>query len=146
MLDSEGMDAGRIHLLLVEDDTLDALNVQRAFRGVDAIESVTVAQDGVEAIHLLRSGTLPLRRLVILLDLRMPRMNGLEFLRALRDDPRLHWLPVVVLTTSADEEDRAQAYRMNVAGYFLKPVNLGAFKQAMSTFTDYWSKVTFPRA
>ncbi|HKA90900.1 MAG TPA: response regulator [Haliangiales bacterium] len=139
-------DDGRIHLLLVEDDLLDALNVQRAFRGVDAVESVTVAQDGVEAINLLRSGAFPLRRLVILIDLRMPRMNGLEFLREIRHDPKLHWLPVVVLTTSADEEDRAQAYRMNVAGYFLKPVNLGAFKQAMSTFTEYWSKVTFPRA
>ena len=133
-----------IHLLLVEDDTLDALNVQRVFRGLVAIASVTVAQDGVEGMEVLRSGSLPLHRLVILLDLRMPRMNGLEFLRVLRADPHLRAIPVVVLTTSADEGDREQAYRMNVAGYFLKPVNLSEFKQAMTTFTEYWSRVIFP--
>jgi CheY-like chemotaxis protein len=133
-----------IHLLLVEDDTLDALNVQRVFRGFGAIASVTVAQDGVEGIEVLRSGSLPLHRLVILLDLRMPRMNGLEFLRVLRADPHLRAIPVVVLTTSADEGDREQAYRMNVAGYFLKPVNLSEFRQAMTTFTEYWSRVIFP--
>ena len=76
---------------------------------------------------------------LILLDLNMPRMNGLEFLRELREDPDLRALTVVVLTTSSDERDKIEAYNLNVAGYILKPVTFSAFVEAMSALNKYWS-------
>jgi len=92
----------RIHLLLVEDDDLDVMNVHRALSQAPEIASITVARDGIEALRLLRAGELPLERLVILLDLRMPRMSGLDLLKELRSDPRLRRVPSVILTTSDD--------------------------------------------
>ncbi len=133
-------------ILLVEDDDLDAMNVKRAFRGEAAVESVTVAQDGVEALELLRSGRLALDRLVMLVDLRMPRMNGLELLRELRQHPRLSRIPVVILTTSADERDRAAAYELHAAGYLLKPLDGGSFRECMQRFAAYWSHMQHPPA
>jgi DNA-binding NarL/FixJ family response regulator len=76
---------------------------------------------------------------LILLDLNMPKMNGLEFLRAIREDPELRQLTVVVLTTSDDERDRIEAYNLNVAGYILKPVTFTAFVEAMATLNKYWT-------
>jgi len=74
----------------------------------------------------------------------MPRMNGIEFLRALRADPELGATTVVVLTTSNDERDRVDAYNLNVAGYILKPVTFQNFCDAMSTLNKYWSLVEMP--
>jgi CheY-like chemotaxis protein len=80
----------------------------------------------------------------VLLDLNMPKMNGIEFLRELRNDPDLRLTPVVVLTTSDDERDRVDAYNLNVAGYILKPVTLMNFVEAMATLNKYWSLVEMP--
>lgn len=127
------------HILHVEDDDLDALNVQRMLRQCDAVRHIEVARDGVEALERLRSGTADLHHLVILLDLCLPRMGGLEFLRALRGDPALRHLPVVILSTSNLDEDKTQAYEMNVAGYLIKPLNAERFGRSLSAFVDYWS-------
>ena len=135
---------GPIRFLVVDDDDVDVMNIRRAFEKNRVANSLFVATDGKEALDKLRSGEILRTGLIVLLDLRMPRMNGLEFLRVLRADPSLRSIPVVVLTTSADEGDREQAYRLNVAGYFLKPVSLNDFKQAMTTFSEYWSRVVFP--
>src|SRR5258707_4043607 len=99
----------RIHLLLVEDDDLDVMNVHRALSQAPEIASITVARDGIEALRMLRAGDLPLERLVILLDLRMPRMSGLDLLKELPGDPRLNRVPNVILTTSDDPDDRDSA-------------------------------------
>jgi CheY-like chemotaxis protein len=127
------------HILHVEDDDLDALNVQRLLRRHDAITGIIVARDGIEALDFLRSGQADLRGLVILLDLCLPRMDGLEFLAELRADPALSHLPVVVLSTSNLEEDKAMAYRMNVAGYLVKPPDADRFARSLATFATYWS-------
>src|SRR5690348_12447908 len=96
------MKAQRIHLLLVEDDDLDVMNVHRALAHAPEVASITVARDGIEALKMLRAGELPMERLVTVIDLRMPRMSGLDLLKEIRLDPRLKRIPSVVLTTSDD--------------------------------------------
>jgi CheY-like chemotaxis protein len=128
-----------IHLLLVEDDDLDVMNVHRALSHAPEVASITVARDGVEALRLLRSGELRLERLVILLDLRMPRMGGLDVLKELRNDARLKRLPSVILSTSDEPHDREVAFNLGVAGYFVKPAAPGGFRQIMDALRSYWS-------
>lgn len=133
-----------INVLLVEDDELDVMNIRRAFRNSKGVRSVTVARDGEEALHKLRGGEVPRERLLCLLDLNMPRMNGIEFLEAIRADEDLCRLPVVVLTTSSDARDRSAAYDHNVAGYMVKPVSRDSFLEGMRSLEDYWERVIFP--
>lgn len=133
-----------LNVLLVEDDELDVMNVRRAFRKHEMDEHLWVAGDGIDALDQLRSGKLPRERLLILLDLNMPRMNGIEFLQQLRQDPTLHRTPVVVLTTSKDERDLVDAYELNVAGYIIKPVTFEKFVGVVGTMNDYWSLVEMP--
>lgn len=137
------MKAQRIHLLLVEDDDLDVMNVHRALATAQEIASITVARDGVEALKLLRSGELSMERLVIVVDLRMPRMSGLDLLRAMREDPRLKRIPSVVLTTSDDPHDRDAAFCLGAAGYFVKPAAPSRFRQIMDAVRSYWSVAEF---
>ena len=132
------------NIVLVDDDAVDVMNVKRAFARGGVANQLYVAGDGIEALALLRSGTVPTERRLILLDINMPRMNGLEFLRALRQDPVLQPTPVVRLTTSGDERDRVEAYRLNVAGYLLKPVTPAAFLELMTALDHYWSLVEMP--
>jgi CheY-like chemotaxis protein len=133
-----------INLLLVEDEDLDLLNLRRALRGLGGVASATHASDGLEALEMLREGRVPLTRLVLLMDLNLPRMGGLELLAVLRGTPELADLPVVVLTTSADERDRAEAYRHHVAGYLVKPNGGAAFRARMSAFVAYWQQNLMP--
>lgn len=134
----------QIHLLLVEDDDLDVMNVHRALGSAAEIGSITVSRDGIEALRLLRSRELPMERLVIVADLRMPRMSGLDLLREVRSDPTLRKLPVVVLTTSDDPQDRDTAFTLGAAGYFVKPAAPGRFRQIMDAMRSYWSAAEFP--
>ena len=133
----------RIHLLLVEDDDLDVMNVHRALAGATEIASITVARDGVDALRMLRSSELPIERLVVLADLRMPRMSGLDLLKELRNDPRLKRIPTVVLTTSDDPHDRDAAFCLGAAGYFVKPAAPGRFRTIMDALRSYWSVAEF---
>ena len=131
-----------LHILLVDDDEVDVMNVQRAFRKNNILNPLYIAHNGLEALALLRGTNgekFPSERRLVLLDLNMPRMNGLEFLREVRNDADLHALTVIVLTTSDDERDKVEAYNLNVAGYILKPVTFGAFVEAMVTLNKYWS-------
>ena len=134
------MDEKLLHILLVDDDEVDVMNVQRAFKRNNISNPLYVANNGLEALEMLRGqAAIPGPRRLILLDLNMPKMSGLEFLRAIREDPALRPLTVVVLTTSDDERDRIEAYNLNVAGYILKPVTFTAFVEAMATLNKYWT-------
>jgi CheY-like chemotaxis protein len=133
-----------VNLLLVEDDELVALCIVRAFRGLESVSEVMHARDGIEALGLLRSGQIGRERLVILLDLNMPRMDGIEFLRHLRADPDLAPVPVVVLTTSDAAADRARAWGLHAAGYILKPTSYDALRDCLRCVEQYWSIVEFP--
>lgn len=120
------------------------MNVNRAFKKNNIANPLFVAGNGVEALEQLRSGQIPRDRRIVLLDLNMPQMNGIEFLRALRSDADLNLTPVVVLTTSNDERDRIEAYNLNVAGYLLKPVTFSNFCEVMATLNKYWALVELP--
>lgn len=133
-----------LNILLVEDDEVDVMNVNRAFKKNNISNPLFVAGNGLDALAMLRGGQIPRDRRLILLDLNMPRMNGIEFLRELRGDAELKSTPVVVLTTSDDERDRVDAYNLNVAGYILKPVTLTNFVEAMATLNKYWTLVELP--
>jgi CheY-like chemotaxis protein len=127
-----------INILLVDDDELDVMNVQRAFRKNSITNPLFIARDGVEALQMLRDESIPSHRRIILLDLNMPRMGGIEFLREIRADENLRCSTVIVLTTSAEDRDRVEAYNLNVAGYLLKPVTLSAFIEIMGALNRYW--------
>jgi CheY-like chemotaxis protein len=133
-----------LNILLVEDDEVDVMNVRRAFQKNHIANPLFVATNGVEALEVLRGGKVPRERRMVLLDLNMPQMNGIEFLRELRRDPELRPTPVVVLTTSNDDRDRIEAYDLNVAGYLLKPVTFSNFCEVMATLNKYWALVELP--
>jgi CheY-like chemotaxis protein len=133
-----------LNILLVEDDKVDVMNVRRAFEKNRIANPLFLAANGVEALAMLRSDRIPNERRIVLLDLNMPRMNGLEFLRELRADPDLHATVVIVLTTSNDERDKIEAYNLNVAGYLLKPVTFVNFVETMAALNKYWALVELP--
>jgi CheY-like chemotaxis protein len=139
-----------LHILLVEDDELDVMNVRRAFKKNNITNPLYVAGNGLEALDMLRGKpneqgqTMPRDRRIILLDLNMPKMGGIEFLRELRNDPELRLITVIVLTTSDEERDKVDAYNLNVAGYILKPVTLSAFVEIMATLNKYWTVSELP--
>ena len=133
-----------VNILLVEDDAIDVMNVRRAFARGRVTNPLWIAVDGVEALALLRGGTIPAARRMVLLDLNLPRMNGIEFIRELRKDPSLASTVVVVLTTSNAERDKFEAFRLNVAGYLLKPVVFAEFVELMASLNRYWSLAEIP--
>jgi CheY-like chemotaxis protein len=133
-----------LNILLVEDDEVDVMNVRRAFKKNNIANPLFLAENGLDALEQLRNGAIPRDRRIILLDLNMPKMNGIEFLRELRRDPDLNLTPVIVLTTSNDERDRIEAYNLNVAGYILKPVTFGNFCEVMAALNKYWALVELP--
>jgi CheY-like chemotaxis protein len=138
-----------INILLVEDDEIDVMNVRRAFKKSNITNPLYIANNGLEALEMLRGKdgqppAIPSDRRLILLDLNMPKMGGIEFLHELRDDPNLQLTPVVVLTTSNQDQDRVEAYNLNVAGYLLKPVTFTTFAELMVALNKYWALCEMP--
>lgn len=133
-----------LNILLVEDDEIDVMNVKRAFDRNHITNPLFVASNGLEGLEKLRSGEVPQGRRIVLLDLNMPKMNGIEFLRELRSDPALAPTPVVVLTTSNNDRDKIDAFNLNVAGYLVKPVTFAEFSELMVTLNKYWTLVEMP--
>jgi len=138
------VDDHALNILLVDDDEIDVMTVRRAFGKANIANRLYIATDGIEALKLLRSDGVPAARRLVLLDLNMPRMSGIELLREIRGDPALAALTVVVLTTSNEDRDRVEAYRLNVAGYLLKPVTFHAFAEVMVTLNKYWTLMEMP--
>ncbi|QRR03288.1 response regulator [Dyadobacter sandarakinus] len=132
-------------ILLVEDDEVDIMNVKRAFKKNNISNHLLVANNGVEALQLLRSGDgLVSKPKIVLLDLNMPKMGGIEFLKEIRQDPELNLLSVFVMTTSNEDGDKIDAFNLNVAGYILKPLSMDRFISAVSTLNSYWTLCEFP--
>ncbi|MFI5218426.1 MAG: response regulator [Bacteroidia bacterium] len=136
------------NILLVDDDHVDVMNVQRAFKKNNITNPLHTASNGIEALDLLR-GTegrpkiIPTPR-IILLDINMPKMNGIEFLKELRNDPYLKSISVFMMTTSNDDKDKFEAYNLNVAGYIVKPVSFEKFVHAVSVLNSYWKLCEMP--
>jgi CheY-like chemotaxis protein len=142
------MEEKQTSLLLVDDDEVDVMTVKRAFKKNNITNPLYIASNGLEALAMLRGKEmpklLPSQRRLILLDLNMPKMGGIEFLRELRTDPELKALPVIVLTTSNEDKDKVEAYNLNVAGYIVKPVTFTKFVEAIETLNKYWSLSEMP--
>ncbi|MBD1811673.1 MULTISPECIES: response regulator [Microcoleus] len=143
------MEDKKIHILLVEDDEVDVMNVRRAFKKNNIVNPLYIAANGLEALSILRGEgkidpPMPQARRLILLDLNMPRMSGIEFLQELRLDECLRSIPVIVLTTSNEDRDKVKAYNLNVAGYILKPVTFSNFVEVMATLNRYWMLSEIP--
>ncbi len=135
-----------VSIMLVEDDEVDVMNLKRAFKKNNITNPLYLAGNGLEALDLLRKcGTedMPLPK-IILLDLNMPKMNGIEFLKELRKDEKLHGLSVFVMTTSNKDNDIIDAYNLNVAGYILKPLSMDKFMNAVAALSNYWQLMEFP--
>jgi CheY-like chemotaxis protein len=132
-------------VLLVEDDAIDAMTVQRAFKDLKLTNALAHVTNGEEALDYLRNSDNE-RPCVILLDLNMPRMNGVEFMRVAKADPDLKKIPVVVLTTSTEDSDVIDSYKLSVAGYIVKPVDYKKFVEAIRTIDLYWTISELPTA
>jgi len=131
-------------VLLVEDDAIDAMTVRRAFRDLKLGNPLAHAADGEEALAYLRDEE-NAKPCVILLDLNMPRMNGVEFMQVAKADPVLRRIPVVVLTTSGDDRDIVASYKLSVAGYIVKPVDYKKFVEAIRMIDMYWTISELPQ-
>ncbi len=127
-----------VNILLVEDDEVDVMNVKRAFSKNNIKNELFVAGNGVEALDMLRNAINPLPKIIIL-DINMPKMNGIEFLKELRADENLKNISVFVMTTSNEDSDKINAYNLNVAGYILKPLSFEKFLSSVATLKNFWS-------
>jgi CheY-like chemotaxis protein len=135
----------QINILLVEDDEIDVMNVKRAFKKNNISNPLHVCGNGVEALEYLKSidNSLNLPR-IILLDINMPRMGGIEFLRELRATDSIKHISVFVMTTSNEEQDKVNAYKLNVAGYILKPLSIESFISSVAMLNNYWMLCEYP--
>ena len=124
-------------ILLVEDDRIDAMTVKRALKEIKAINPLEILGNGEEALEFLRDTNNKIPG-IILLDLNMPKMNGIEFLKIAKEDEKLRKIPVVVLTTSKEEQDRIESFNLNVSGYIVKPVDYIKFVEVVKTIHMYW--------
>ena len=110
-------------ILLIEDDELDIISVERSLKKIESAFILHTAYNGIEAFKMLRDKAMPLVPDVILLDINMPRMNGIEFLQILRTDEILKDIKVFIMTTSSEASDRSAAEELGISGYILKPLN-----------------------
>ena len=137
-----------IHLLLIEDDEVDIQNIKRAFKKNNVFNPLHIARNGLEALDMLqgKNGKNILEPVpkIILLDINMPKMNGIEFLKALRADPKLSSILVFILTSSDEHREKLTAYNLNVAGYILKPVQFTELITVIDSLNLYWSLLEFP--
>lgn len=127
-----------VNILLVEDDEVDVMNLKRAFKKNNIQNELFVAGNGVDALDMLRTAIVASPRIIIL-DLNMPKMNGIEFLEILRKDEKLKSISVFVMTTSNEDSDKIDAYNLNVAGYILKPLSFEKFITSVATLDNFWS-------
>ena len=130
-------------ILLIEDDRVDIMTVQRALKRNNISNPLYVARTGLEAFGMLRGeggfDKLSPQPALILLDLNLPKMSGIEFLRELRSDPELKGLRIIVLTSSNEPKDQAAAYEYDVDDYIVKPHSFNEFTRAISTILEYWN-------
>ncbi len=130
-------------ILLLEDDEIDVAAIKRALKELNIKNPLVVCENGAKALEWLRANLNELPG-VILSDIDMPVMNGLEFLDKLKHDPDLMKIPVVILSTFREDSDRAKAFRLGVAGYMIKPVDAGKYLSVMETIAAYWRTSELP--
>ena len=137
-------DYGETEILLVEDNPTDLELALRVFRKYYLANRIEVARDGVEALDFVfgegahaSRGTIQIPK-VILLDLKLPKVGGIEVLRRIKGDPRTHTIPIVVLTSSQEETDLVESYQLGVNSYIVKPVDFDQFSECLKQIGIYW--------
>lgn len=133
-----------VTILLVDDDDVDVMGVQRALKKLKILNPIVRARDGIEGLELLRDPQAVKRPYIVLLDLNMPRMSGLEMLAELRKDSALSSAVVFVLTTSKADEDKVEAYQQHIAGFIIKSQVGDGFLRVMEMLDHYWRVVELP--
>ena len=123
-------------ILLIEDDAIEVMKLERTLSKVETKHNIVKASNGEEALEILNSGQkLPD---IILLDLNMPRMSGIEFLEVVKDDIILQYLPTIILTTSENRADLLRCYQLGIAGYVIKPLKYEDYESKMKLLLQYW--------
>lgn len=130
-------------ILLIEDDNVDVMTVERAFRDLKIANQLISTSNGEQALEYLRTNGNK-KPCVILLDLNMPKMNGTEFLKIVKTDEALKKIPVVVLTTSSQQRDVVESFKLGAAGYMVKSVDYGKFVETIRTINLYWTLSELP--
>jgi CheY-like chemotaxis protein len=130
-------------ILLVEDDQVDKMTVVRALKEIHVTNPLVHRENGEDAVNYLQEATSD-KPCIILLDLNMPIMNGIEFLKMVKNDDQLKRIPVVVLTTSEEQQDKVNSFDLGVAGYMAKPVDYRQFVEVMRSIDAYWTISEMP--
>lgn len=130
-------------ILLVEDDQVDTMTVTRALKEIHVTNPLVHLENGEEAVRYLRDPASE-KPCIVLLDLNMPIMNGIEFLQVVKHDDQLKRIPVVVLTTSEEQQDKVNSFNLGVAGYMAKPVDYRQFVEVMRSIDAYWTISEMP--
>lgn len=135
-----------LDIVLVDDDEVDVMNVQRAFKKNSIPNPLFVADNEIEALEMLRGdpSVVPLHRRLIWLDLNMPQTGGIEFSREMKADETLKSIPVTVLTAFNEDSDTVDVYQLNVAGYTLKPVTFSKFLESIVALNNHWMLCEMP--
>lgn len=126
-----------LNILLIEDDAIEVMKFNRVVKTLNLNHKIIEANNGEEALEILRvKEVIPD---IILLDLNMPKLNGLEFLRILKNDDILKFIPSIMLTTSSNHKDLLECYKIGIAGYLLKPLKYDDYMERIKKLLDYWS-------
>lgn len=130
------------NILLLEDDVVDVMTIKRAIKQLNITNKLVVKENGEEGLTYLKEcEELPG---IIFLDINMPKMNGIEFLEAIKPNEEWAQIPIVVLTTSKDQQDKLATFSKGISGYMVKPVDYPQFKDMISTIKDYWNLSEHP--
>ena len=127
----------KLSILLIEDDVVEVMKLNRTISTLGQPHKVIEAKNGEDALHILHDDNQ--RPDIILLDLNMPKMNGIEFLGVLKNDPVLKYIPTIVLTTSSNQKDILACYEIGIAGYVIKPLKYEDYVIKLTKILDYWS-------
>ena len=130
-------------ILLVEDGRVDTMITQRAFKELKIPNQLLATGNGEEALEYLKNENTE-KPCLVLLDLNMPRMNGIEFLEIIKQDDNLKKIPVIILTTSNEKKDKIESFRLSVAGYMVKPIEYQQFVEMIKTIDVYWTTSELP--
>ena len=126
-----------LNVLLIEDDTIEVMKLNRTITKLKLNHKIVIANNGEEALKTLKvDNFLPD---IILLDLNMPKMNGIEFLSILKSDENLRYIPAIILTTTKNQKDQLECYKIGIAGYVLKPLKYEDYILKIQNLLDYWS-------
>ena len=124
-----------LNILLIDDDEIEIMKLERTLTKLEHNHQLIIAKNGEEALDILKDTTPE----VIFLDLNMPRMSGLEFLEILKQDERMKYIPVMILSTSRNHKDILESYNLGIAGYIVKPLRFEDYVNKIKVIVEYWS-------